>query len=163
MEEQKENSDFEYVGFWARVGAAIIDSVLVVVITWPVLFKIYGQKYLSAHNFISGPMDFVLTWVFPAIAIIVFWYYKSATPGKMSISAKIVDARTGGKPTTTQLIIRYLGYYISTIPLGLGIIWVAFDARKQGWHDKIAKTVVIRPKKQSSKDKKGIANQALMP
>jgi uncharacterized RDD family membrane protein YckC len=64
----------------------------------------------------------------------------------MVVSAKIVDAKTGGKPTTQQLVVRYLGYFVSTIPLGLGLLWVAFDPRKQGWHDKMAGTVVVRPR-----------------
>jgi uncharacterized RDD family membrane protein YckC len=37
------------------------------------------------------------------------------------------------------LIVRYLGYFVSSIPFGLGLFWVAFDARKQGWHDKMAR------------------------
>jgi len=57
---------------------------------------------------------------------------------------RIVDASSGGKPTTAQWIIRYVGYYISMIPLFLGFAWVAFDARKQGWHDKLAGTLVVR-------------------
>jgi uncharacterized RDD family membrane protein YckC len=72
--------------------------------------------------------------------------YRQATPGKMAIGARVVDATTGGAPSTRQLVIRYLGYYVSTIPLLLGLIWVAFDPRKQGWHDKLAGTVVVRPK-----------------
>jgi uncharacterized RDD family membrane protein YckC len=56
----------------------------------------------------------------------------------------IVDADTLGKPATGRLVLRYLGYYLSTIVLLLGFIWIAFDSRKQGLHDKIANTVVIR-------------------
>ena len=82
----------------------------------------------------------------PAIAVILFWIYRQATPGKMAIGAKIVDAKTGGKPSTGQLIGRYLAYYVSIIPLFLGIIWVGIDARKQGFHDKLAGTLVIRAK-----------------
>jgi uncharacterized RDD family membrane protein YckC len=80
----------------------------------------------------------------PAIAVVLFWVYRQATPGKMAIGAKIVDAKTLGKPSTGQLIGRYLSYYLSTIVFLLGFIWVAFDARKQGWHDKLAGTLVIR-------------------
>jgi len=87
--------------------------------------------------------------VFPAVAIILFWVARSATPGKMLIRARIVDARTGGKPTTGQLIGRYLGYYVSTLPLFLGFIWIALDKRKQGWHDKLARTVVVYAPKKS--------------
>ena len=139
-----DNEELEYVGFWPRVGASIIDTLLVLLICMPLVTWIYGPDYWLAAGFIQGPADFVINWILPAIAIVLFWMYWQATPGKMAISARIVDAKTGGKPTTSQLIGRYLGYYVSTIPLFLGLIWVAFDSRKQGWHDKLAGTVVVR-------------------
>ncbi len=92
----------------------------------------------------QGPADFLLNWVLPAVAVVLFWVYRQATPGKIAIGARIVDARTGGRPSTGQLIGRYFAYYVSMLPLMLGFIWVAFDARKQGWHDKLANTVVVR-------------------
>jgi uncharacterized RDD family membrane protein YckC len=140
------NEDIEYAGFWIRVWAAIIDSILILLITVPILLTIYGVQYLESQNFIKGPLDFLISWVLPAIAVITFWVYKSATPGKMAISAKIVDAQTGVKPSTGQFVGRYLAYFISGLPLGLGVIWVAFDKRKQAWHDKLAGTVVVRRK-----------------
>ncbi len=62
----------------------------------------------------------------------------------MLVHARIVDAATDADADTGQLVLRYLGYYVSAIPFGLGFLWVAFDPRKQGWHDKIARTVVVR-------------------
>jgi uncharacterized RDD family membrane protein YckC len=56
----------------------------------------------------------------------------------------VVDAETGQAVPGGRLVVRYLGYYVSIIPLLLGLIWVGFDAKKQGWHDKLAKTVVVR-------------------
>jgi uncharacterized RDD family membrane protein YckC len=137
-------AELKYVGFWARVGAALIDSALLLLIITPVLYWIYGPKYFEAPGSIAGPTDVLLNWVFPALAVIIFWIYRQATPGKMVIGAHIVDADTGQPPSAGQLIGRYFGYYVSIIPLGLGLIWVAFDARKQGWHDKLAGTVVVR-------------------
>ena len=135
----------EYVGFWARVGAAIIDTILAMVIVAPLLTYFYGAEYwIRTGSLIAGPADLLLNWILPAIAVILFWVYRQATPGKMAIGAKIVDAKTLGKPSTGQLVIRYLGYYVSIIPLMLGILWVGFDARKQGWHDKLAGTLVVR-------------------
>jgi len=61
----------------------------------------------------------------------------------MVVSIKIVDAKTLGPMTKGQAICRYLGYYASIFPLCLGLIWVGFDPRKQGWHDKLVGTVVI--------------------
>ena len=138
--------ELEYVGFWARVGASIIDTLLMGVIILPVVMAVYGTDYWLDGGLIKGPVDFLLNWVFPAAAVILFWFAKQATPGKMAIAARIVDAETGKKPSKSQLIVRYLGYYISMFPLFLGIVWVAFDRRKQGWHDKMAGTVVVRPK-----------------
>lgn len=141
------NSDNnKYVGFWARVGAALIDSVLVFVIIAPILHAIYGSQYWTNEAFIKGPADLLLSWIFPIIAVLIFWFTRQATPGKMAISAKIVDAETGGKPSTGQFIGRYLGYFVAMLPLGLGLLWVAFDSKKQGWHDKLARTVVVKSK-----------------
>jgi uncharacterized RDD family membrane protein YckC len=137
-------ADVRYVGFWARVGAALIDSVLLMMIILPALYWWYGPEYFDAPNAVAGPLDVVLNWVFPAVAVIAFWIYRQATPGKIVIGARIVDADSGQPPSTGQLIGRYFGYYLSIIPLCLGLIWVAFDKRKQGWHDKLARTVVIR-------------------
>jgi uncharacterized RDD family membrane protein YckC len=86
----------------------------------------------------------LLNYILPAVAVVIFWVYKSATPGKIVLKLTIVDAKTGGKPSVGQFIGRYLAYYISSIPLLLGILWVGIDKRKQGWHDKLAGTVVIR-------------------
>ncbi|PHV10609.1 RDD family protein [Chitinimonas sp. BJB300] len=142
-----DSSEREYVGFWLRVWASIIDSVLVCALTWPLLTWVYGKVYWESTELIHGPLEIIISWVLPAIAIIVFWITKQATPGKMVISASVVDAETGGPASNRQLIIRYVGYYVSAIPLGLGLFWVAFDPRKQGWHDKLAGTVVIRKPK----------------
>ncbi|QCU72652.1 RDD family protein [Luteimonas yindakuii] len=142
-----QHDEMEYVGFWARVGASIIDYILVLLITLPLLLGIYGTGYFADPDapIIRGPADFVISWVFPFAAVILFWLHKQATPGKMAVSARVVDASTGNTLSGVQAVIRYVGYFVATLPLGLGIIWVAFDPRKQGWHDKLAGTVVIRP------------------
>ena len=80
----------------------------------------------------------------PAVAVVLFWVYRQATPGKIAIGARIVDAESGEKPGTWQCVVRYVGYYAAMLPLMVGILWVAFDPRKQGWHDKLAGTVVVR-------------------
>ena len=139
-------SELEYVGFWARLGAAFIDSVLMCIVTVPLVLSIYGADYWSQGSFIAGPADFIISYLMPAVIVIVLWIKLSATPGKMAVGAVIVDARTGAPASPQQLVVRYFGYYVSTIPLLLGLIWVAIDPRKQGWHDKMAGTVVVRRK-----------------
>ena len=140
-----------YAGFWSRVGATIIDSILLAIVTAPFLIWIYGVDYYAIDIDSGGSIwpykglaDFIISFVLPGIAVILFWIRWQATPGKMVISATIVGARTGGKPSPAQYIGRYLAYFPSALPLGIGFLWVAFDRRKQGWHDKLAGTVVIR-------------------
>ena len=144
-----EHSELEYVGFWARVGASMIDTLLLGAICWPLGTWAFGANYWTEPRFLGGPADLLINWLFPAVAIILFWLYRQATPGKMAISACIVDARTGKPPSSAQLIGRYFGYYVSALPIGIGLFWVAFDDRKQGWHDKLAGTVVVRNKNRS--------------
>ena len=141
----EDRTELVYAGFWIRVWASLIDTVLLLLVLVPLLMAVYGADYFVAgRGMANGILAFLLNWVFPAVAVILFWMYRSATPGKMAIGATIVDARTGGKPTNAQLVGRYLGYFVSTIPLGLGLLWVGIDRRKQGWHDKLAGTVVVR-------------------
>ena len=134
----------EYAGFWTRTGAALIDGILIFLITVPLLISIYGWEYLETEDLVLGPADFLISWVMPAFATVLFWLYKNATPGKMAVTAQVVDAQTGESISVGQAMLRYLGYFIAMLPLGLGIFWVAFDSRKQGWHDKIAGTVVVK-------------------
>lgn len=141
---------FQYVGFWKRFVAFLIDSAALLVLLVPLLFAVYGRQYFDLERLLSGASagawDIVIQIFVPAIAAIVFWRYRSATPGKMAISAIIVDANTGGVPSTRQLTLRYIGYFVSMLPLFLGFAWIGFDRRKQGFHDKIADTLVIHEK-----------------
>lgn len=141
---QDEVKSYQYAGFWIRVWATMIDTLLICVITFPILIGIYGTEYFESEKFIEGSWDFLFSWVLPAIGTILFWIYKCATPGKMAVSTKIVDAKTGQTPSISQLIGRYFAYIVSFLPLGLGFVWVSWDKKKQSWHDKLAGTVVIR-------------------
>ncbi len=161
MEEQIINSasgaaEPRYVGFWARFLAMLIDNIWVTIVLVLVLMGLFGQDFMAMVAMppdgspeamgmaAQGAGSFLANLLLPAALILGFWVWKAATPGKMVISAKIVDAKTLGKPSTGQLIVRYIGYFISAFVFGLGFLWVAFDKRKQGWHDKIAGTLVVK-------------------
>ena len=144
-----------YAGFWIRVGASLIDTFMLLLILLPLAVSIYGlnsmsmemsdggMSYSASSYSFEGSGNFFLNYLLPAIIVIAFWLFKSATPGKMLTKLTIVDAKTGKKPTLGQFMLRYVGYFLSSILL-LGFIWIAFDKRKQGWHDKLAGTVVVR-------------------
>jgi uncharacterized RDD family membrane protein YckC len=132
-----------YVGFWARFAAFVIDTLLLMLVTMPILLSVYGVSGMLEPVLVRGPVDFLVSWVGPVVATLVFWRYRSATPGKMIIGAVIADAATGGAPSMRQLLIRYFAYLVSILPVFLGFLWIALDARKQSFHDKLASTVVV--------------------
>ncbi|ADZ90664.1 RDD family protein [Marinomonas mediterranea] len=144
MEMENLHDSYKYSGFWIRMVATLIDSILMMFITMPLLYSIYGASYFDSSAVFRGVPDLLISYVFPISVTILFWVYKSATPGKMAMKLKVVDAKTGNPPSIQQSIIRYVGYFIAFIPLFLGVIWIAWDRKKQGWHDKMAGTLVVR-------------------
>lgn len=137
-------TDIVYAGFGRRLVATIVDTILILLITMPLSYLIYGEAMFASEQFILGGTDVLINYLLPFVMVIAFWTYKAATPGKMLLGIKIIDAATGGKPSLGQWIGRYFGYILSTIVFLLGYFWVIWDKRKQGWHDKLAKTVVVR-------------------
>jgi uncharacterized RDD family membrane protein YckC len=130
-----------YAGFWTRALAFLIDWLIVVVIAMPVIVLAFGAEYFSLDP--ERRVWDIATWLLIGIAVVGFWRYCGATPGKLALDLKIVDAQTGARPTTGRLVLRFVCYLLSALPLYLGFLWIAIDRRKQGWHDKIAGTVVI--------------------
>lgn len=163
-EPQIEQDNFEYAGFWLRVLASLIDTLLFGLLVLPVFaLTLSDAQWSTVHSEggqatslsiqalqVPGGVNLVVNYILPAVVIMLFWIYKSATPGKLLLKLRIVDAKTGGKPSTSQWFLRYLGYYLSMMVFFLGFIWVGLDRRKQGWHDKLATTVVIRKKGRAS-------------
>ena len=135
------SSSPDYAGFWQRAAALLIDWLIVIVIAVPVMVVVFGIREVSLDP-AEHSWD-LLSFIVIGAAVIGFWRYCGATPGKLALAVKIVDARTGGAPSLGQLVVRFLAYFVSAFPLYLGFLWAAVDRRKQGWHDKIARTIVI--------------------
>ena len=135
--------EVKYAGFWVRVAASIVDSIWQVILAYgPIiviaifdLMDVDGKLYLFSYIFVQ--------FILPAIVTILFWYFYQATPGKMLVNIKIVDAVTLGRPNILQYCLRYIGYYLSIIVLLLGYFMVGFTKRKRGLHDYMARTVVV--------------------
>ncbi|MDZ7661524.1 RDD family protein [Thiohalophilus sp.] len=140
----------QYAGFWRRLLALLLDGVLYTALILPLLVTIYGPGYLrwwlgDSSDLVSyGFLDLLLTYVLPFVAVVVFWRTWRATPGKLLLDCRVVDARTLQPLSLRQAIIRALAYILSALPLYLGFIWAAFDKRKQALHDKLAGSVVIQ-------------------
>lgn len=129
-----------YAGFWSRIGASLIDTVAQLLLLWPIMFLVKSMGH-SPTNL----QELFINVLVPMGITIWMWGRFGATPGKMAIGAKVLDASTGKPPSARQSVIRYLSYFVSAIPLGLGFLAIVWSPKKQGWHDKIANTVVMRP------------------
>lgn len=131
-------------GFWKRVAASIIDS-LIVGFVGRLAGELIGT--VLSDVFSGGDLAEALMIVLCTLLIYTLyfaWFHSalSATPGKMVIGIKV--ARTNGEPISfLRAIGRYMAQALSTIPLFLGFVMAAFTARKQALHDFICDTVVV--------------------
>ncbi len=120
----------DYAGFWLRFFADIIDGI-VLAIVGGICVIISSDAYYGG---VAGALGIVY--------IIGFWVWRGQTPGKMLMFVKIQS--TDEKPITFgRSLMRYFAYLASSIPLGIGFLWILWDTKRQGWHDKIAGTYVI--------------------
>lgn len=125
----------EKIGFWRRFVAFLIDGVVLFIVNQAIASAAFGGDVTTA----SG-----LTFLVDIAYFVGLWtYWGGQTLGKKAMGIKIVKT-DGSAVTLVTAILRYVGYIISAFVLLIGYIWVAFDANKQGWHDKIASTYVVR-------------------
>ncbi|HKS70000.1 MAG TPA: RDD family protein [Ktedonobacterales bacterium] len=124
----------------AVIGAiALLQSVL----GFFTLYGLLGQRITQSdlfHALLIG----VVSLIGAAVAIgypVGFWVLLGQTPGKLLMGLRI--ERVNGQPLNIRhALLRYVGYWLSAIPLGLGFLWVLVDDKRQAWHDKLAGTYV---------------------
>jgi len=146
-----------YGGFWRRCLAFLIDQIILYSI-YLVFFLIGILSYAFGHLaqgdlFLPGVSPDMGSWLmilyWGTIVIVTALYFTcfvavtGQTPGKMVLGLKVVPVEDGIM-TVGMAFLRWVGYIVSSFFFYLGFVWIAFDPRKQGWHDKIAGTVVVR-------------------
>lgn len=152
---QRESYIVDYAGFWLRLAAMIIDGIIL----WGINYLITGLWNLASSLPWSGISDQLVQagittvplWGVRALVFFVilvmffigFWAWRGQTPGKMALRVKVVRFN-GQSIGWGGAFLRFCGYIISSVFLLVGFFWVAFDGRRQGWHDKIAETFVVR-------------------
>jgi uncharacterized RDD family membrane protein YckC len=122
----------EYAGFWVRLGAGIIDLLILGLIVLLIGYLFSAAIILTVCGVAVG----VAYWL-------GFWLWRGQTPGKMATGIKVI--RTDSSPVRWQCALRRLiGYVVTSVTVFIGFLWVAFDPKKQGVHDKIADTYVVK-------------------
>ncbi len=139
-----------YASGGSRLVAYIIDAV----VTWAlviVVSLVLGGLAAAGATANSGAVagTSALVWLLALFVIWLgyfpwFWAHGGATPGMKMLHIRVVREVDGGPVTGGQAILRLLGYWVSSLIFYLGFIWILIDAHRQGWHDKIADTVVIQ-------------------
>ena len=127
----------EKAGWWTRFFAIIIDFIALGIVT-SILTSILYQGADPTSN--SG-----LSTLLGVIYYVYFWssYGKGQTLGSRALNIRVVKT-DGSYLDLVGAFLRYVGLVISCIAIFIGVIWAAFDANKQGWHDKIAGTYVVK-------------------
>ncbi|MBO0684393.1 MAG: RDD family protein [Candidatus Dormibacteraeota bacterium] len=151
----------QYGGFWIRFAAAIIDGLIVgvplgiiyVVVVSIVTAGVASQATIDQNGQISSGavgavataevLMFAVIFVVSVLYFVILWA-RGATLGMRALKLQVVDAETGQQIGVGKSILRYIGYVVSGVPCYLGLMWAGWDSRKQGWHDKMAGTVVLQ-------------------
>jgi uncharacterized RDD family membrane protein YckC len=127
----------------ASVGSRFLAQVLDLV--WMLPLSVLLNLVAAVVN--GGPMSdggLLMAHLVSALIVLNFWVERQGTPGKLVLGLRIVDAESGGPASVGNLVVRYVGFLIALMPLGLGCLWALWDPRRQGWHDKMARTLVVR-------------------
>jgi len=157
MDKKKQATDpiaLEYAGFWRRLGAFIIDVIVISIPSW-IMGPIWGLGIYGLENSNGFPWEstfsdlppFVFADFVPTIIGIAYfislWAWRGQTVGQMVAQIKVIRA-DGTEVGVGTAIIRYLGYIVCALTLFIGFLWIAIDRRKQGFHDMMADTVVVK-------------------
>jgi uncharacterized RDD family membrane protein YckC len=134
----------DLAGLPIRIVAALIDLVLFASVASVLLTFVYGWSYWTKS---TGPLATIVALLIVVVALMpvvaALWYYWQGTPGQIALSLGVVDAETGTPISAGQGLIRAFGGILATLPIGLGLLWIAFDSKRQGWHDWLASTAVL--------------------
>lgn len=122
------NAPVVYAGFWKRVLAYLLDSVII----GTAFYMILGYGSIAAM------------WLY--FALMESSKYQ-ATLGKMALNLRVTDLH-GNKIGFGRATGRFFGKYLSSLILCIGYLMVAWTEKKQGLHDIMAKTLVIRTKQE---------------
>ena len=132
-----------FAGFWIRFLAWAIDEALL----WGILILLaipFGILTLFGDE--SNPLWFIIaiSWFVLREFYFIYFHCKTGqTIGKKMLNLKVIK-ENGASLSWTDAFVRWLLYKISSAVLFLGLFWIGIDGKKQGWHDKVAKTYVIK-------------------
>lgn len=131
-------------GFWRRAAAFGLDGLWLFCVAGTVSWLVFGIALpygVGGGWRVTGAA--LVHELLPALVLVAGWARYGTTPGKLLLDLRVVDARSGARPGAVQAVLRYVGYFVSALPLGLGFLWIVFDRHNEALHDKLARTRVV--------------------
>ena len=139
VEQSVESDAYELAGFVTRALAIIIDGFLLLMALLIVIALLS-----SAGDGVPAKLYQVVSLAIPVGYYWYFWTRRDGqTPGKFALGIRVIKA-DGTAMSDTDAVIRAIGYHVSALLCGMGFIWAIFDKNNQTWHDKLARTYVVR-------------------
>jgi uncharacterized RDD family membrane protein YckC len=140
----------QYAGFLARGMALGIDILLIHLLYFGCLCAAAAALWAySPHWLVLIPslllclLLFLLSFpLFVAVYFLALHGWQGQTLGKMFMGLRVVRV-DGGEVTPGLAFLRFIGYGLSILPLGLGLFWTIIDREKCAWHDHLAATRVV--------------------
>lgn len=138
-----------YASFGQRLVAMLIDGLVLFIVSLGLGF-VFGLVFgISAGTDASASAS-TTSWLLSIVSWAYYVYFtanKGATPGKMVMNIRVQNMETGQNLTYIEAFLReVVGKFLSAIVLALGYFWMLWDDNKQTWHDKLAKSVVVKTK-----------------
>lgn len=138
-----------YEGFARRLLAGLIDMSLLLLLaaTVALVGVVIGadahEKPLIAEY--HAMLAWSPWWLAAAcVSLVPFWTLLGATPGMLLVGSRVVAAESGRGLTFVRSAVRAVGLVLGLAALGIGVLWCIRDARHQGLHDKLARSLVVR-------------------
>lgn len=138
-----------HAGTVSRLAAFVIDVFVVTLASGfvsdilAVLFDIFGLSLFWWGKLVLRAASVASAIGISFCCLPLAWSLLGCSPGKALLGMRVVD-KTGRAPHLGWAVVRFVGYWISALPLFLGFAWALVDAQHQGWHDKLAGTYVVK-------------------
>lgn len=134
---QKKAHTHQFAGFWKRVAIMHLEKFLQILITVSTGFTLL---YIGEEVYENADWGFNIPIILFTVINIWLYFTKGRTIGDYIMKTKLVDAKTGKKPSAGKLIGRFFAKILSGLALGLGFFWAGWTKEKRAWHDSLSGT-----------------------
>ena len=146
------DANVQYVGFGRRLVAGLIDVILMLALgaavvapgllagaAWGREMDPSALSWGSGSEILAGTLLGVFT-----LGQVLLWFALKGTPGMLLMGCLVLDARNGRRLALGRCLLRGIGLWLGLLALGAGLLWIVTDPRRQGLHDKLARSVVVK-------------------